>query len=225
MTQWRWFDHNQTGRADFVRLHRRAIRTGLLGAASVFFALRALLAPDGAPADSGVALSLLLLAPLFVYASFRPSTLVPAVLLAMGALLLLLVDTLFMPGALIRVLLRPSALAAFLPVLAAYGVHLLYMRCHALLVTRPRDFGAYSEGYLGLNPPPAAAPAAGRGASWVAEDDDPLWNPTDPLWRSRHGHYDAYDEPWLHWRGGFDYGFEGHVSRSACDFATHGYDA
>lgn len=145
MTTLRFFDRYQTGREDFIRLHRRAIRTGLLGAAAVFCALRALHDPAIACLDGAGGLVLLLFAPLFLLASWWPS-LAPPVFLAMGALAL----NLLAPGLFPPELGRGVEGVDIVPALGAYAAHLWYMWSHPLWVTGPRDRDAYAAGYLGI---------------------------------------------------------------------------
>ena len=146
MKPWRWFDRYQTGRADFVRIHRQVIRVGFWGAASVFFALRAMAVPVGTLIDGAVVAYLLLFAPLFLLSSFRRS-MTPVYILILAVLLLLLYDTLAQTRTLD--LLVSSNTQAYVPLLGAYLAHLWYMAVHPFLFVRPRDFTTYSVGYLG----------------------------------------------------------------------------
>lgn len=202
MKPWRWFDRYQTGRADFVRIHRQVIRVGFWGAASVFFALRSLMVPDGTLIDSAVVAHLLLFAPLFFWSSIRPS-LMPVLILFLAVLLLLLYDTGSQSHTLRRLLLDYGHPTAYLPLLVAYAAHLWYMAVHPFVFVRPRDFATYGVGYLGSGLQPRDTGYASaeeeeededEGLSWMDKLNKEYWlneeyrtvhDPTLDIWRDR----------------------------------------
>lgn len=178
MKPWRWFDRYQTGREDFVRIHRQVIRVGFWGAASVFFALRSLMVPDGTLIDSAVVAHLLLFAPLFVWSSIRPS-LMPVLILFLAVLLLYVTGS--QSQTLRRLLLDYGHPTAYLPLLGAYAAHLWYMAVHPFLFVRPRDFATYGVGYLGGGLQPRDTGYASTEEEEADEDEDEGFGWTDKL--------------------------------------------
>lgn len=160
-----WLDRYQTGRQDFVRIHQRAIGTGLLAATATFFFYLTDWTGDTSPSALAAGQWVLFFLPFFVRTSVRPTTLQ---ILVLPALLVVgLVDQGWFAGAYTGDFfpgLRANT-APILPAACAYATYWFYLNYHALWAVPAGDAQMYRTAYQGKERYPRPSRTGGAGAS------------------------------------------------------------